>query len=130
MADMGTLRTTVGIENVSQTGERHELRDVMVDTGSEFTWVPRNVLESLNITVQRRQRFVVADGRRVERDIGYAIVHAAGSATADDVVFAESEDLVLLGVRSLEGLNLRVDVVRKQLVDAGPVIAAEAFTHS
>jgi predicted aspartyl protease len=130
MEDMGTLRTTVGIENVSQRGEVRELRDVMVDTGSEFTWVPRHVLESLNIIVQRRQRFVVADGRHVERDIGYAIVHAAGSATADDVVFAESDDLVLLGVRSLEGLNLRIDVVRKQLVDAGPIIAAEAFTHS
>ena len=127
---MGTLRTTVGIENVSQRGEIRELRDVMVDTGSEFTWVPRHVLESLNIIVQRRQRFVVADGRQVERDIGYAIVHAAGSATADDVVFAEPDDLVLLGVRSLEGLNLRIDVVRKQLVDAGPIIAAEAFTHS
>jgi predicted aspartyl protease len=130
MEDMGTLRTTVGIENVSQRGEVRELRDVMVDTGSEFTWVPRHLLESLNIIVQRRQRFVVADGRHVERDIGYAIVHAAGSATADDVVFAESDDLVLLGVRSLEGLNLRIDVVRKQLVDAGPIIAAEAFTHS
>jgi predicted aspartyl protease len=130
MEDMGTLRTTVGIENVSQRGEVRELRDVMVDTGSEFTWVPRHVLESLNIIVQRRQRFVMADGRHVERDIGYAIVHAAGSATADDVVFAESDDLVLLGVRSLEGLNLRIDVVRKQLVDAGPIIAAEAFTHS
>ena len=130
MEDMGTLRTTVGIENVSQRGEVRELRDVMVDTGSEFTWVPRHVLESLNIIVQRRQRFVVADGRHVERDIGYAIVHAAGSATADDVVFAESNDLVLLGVRSLEGLNLRIDVVRKKLVDAGPIIAAEALTHS
>jgi len=29
-------------------------------------------------------------------------------------------------VRSLEGLNLRVDPVRKQLVPAGPVIAANA----
>jgi hypothetical protein len=29
-------------------------------------------------------------------------------------------------VRSLEGLNLRVDPVRKQLVDAGPVLAVAA----
>jgi hypothetical protein len=60
--------------------------------------------------------------------MGYAIVHAAGVATADDVVFAEDSDFVLLGVRSLEGLNLRVDVARKQLVDAGPVLAA-VLTH-
>jgi hypothetical protein len=30
-------------------------------------------------------------------------------------------------VRSLEGLNLRVDVVSKQLVDAGPVLAATSL---
>ncbi len=124
MEEMGTLRVTVGIENVSQTGGIHQLPDTMVDTGSEFTWIPRKVLESLKIAVQRRQQFIVADGRRIERDVGYAIVHTAGLATADDVVFAEAEDLVLLGVRSIEGLNLRIDVVRKQLVDAGPVIAA------
>ncbi len=130
MEDTETLRTTVGIENVSQNGEIRELPDTMVDTGSQFTWIPRKILESLNIGVERRQTFIAADGRRVERDVGYAIVHATGVATADDVVFAESEDLVLLGVRSIEGLNLRIDVVHKQLVDAGPIIAAELLTHS
>ena len=126
MTDVGTLRTTVGIQNVSQLGEIRELPDTLVDTGSEFTWVPRRILESLGIPVQRRQRFIVADGRHVERDVGYAIVHAVGLATADDVIFAEEGDMVLLGVRSIEGLNLRVDVVKKQLVDAGPIVAAHA----
>ena len=51
------------------------------------------------------------------------------SATVDDVVFAEQSDFALLGVRSLEGLNLRVDVVTKQLVDAGPVLVA-ALPHA
>jgi len=126
VTDVGTLRTTVGIENVSQLGEIRELPDTLVDTGIEFTWVPRRILESLGIPVQRRQRFIVADGRHVERDVGYAIVHAVGLATADDVIFAEEGDMVLLGVRSIEGLNLRVDVVKKQLVDAGPIVAAHA----
>jgi len=124
MEKMGILRTAVGIENISQSGPVHQLPETMVDTGSEFTWVPREVLESLGVRVQRRQKFVLADGSTVEREMGYAIVHAAGLATADDVVFAEPGDATLLGVRSIEGLNLRVDVVRKQLVDAGPVIAA------
>jgi predicted aspartyl protease len=70
----------------------------------------------------------VADGRHVERDIGYAVVHAGESATVDEVVFAEESDFALLGVRSLEGLNLRVDVVSKQLVDAGPVLAATSLS--
>ena len=123
MSEMGTLRTTVGVENVSQRGEIRELPETLVDTGSEFTWIPRPILESLDISVQRRQGFLLADGSRVDRDVGYAIIHAGGAATADDVVFGEESDFILLGVRSLEGLNLRLDVVRKQLVDAGPILA-------
>lgn len=70
----------------------------------------------------RTQSFIVADGRRLERDIGYALVRAAGAEAPDLVVFAEPGDLVLLGVHSLAGLNLRVDPVRKELIPAGPVI--------
>jgi hypothetical protein len=49
-----------------------------------------------------------------------------GAQTGDDVVFAEAGDLVLLGARTMEGLNFRVDPVRHVLVDAGPVDAAAA----
>lgn len=129
MSEMGTFRTTVGVQKFAQDGRVHELPDTLVDTGSELTWIPRAVLDSLEIVVQRRQRFVVADGRHLERDVGFAIVHAGGTSTADDVVFGEPGDFVLLGVRTLEGLNLRVDVVSKQLVEAGPILAA-VFTHS
>ena len=129
MSVMGTFRTTVGVQKFAQDGRVHELPDTLVDTGSELTWIPRAVLDSLEIVVQRRQRFVVADGRHLERDVGFAIVHAGGTSTADDVVFGEPGDFVLLGVRTLEGLNLRVDVVSKQLVEAGPILAA-VFTHS
>jgi predicted aspartyl protease len=128
MTEVGIFRTNVGIEHMSQRGRIQELADTLVDTGSEFTWVPRPVLEGLGIRPERRQGFIVADGRSVEREIGFAIVHAGGTATADVVVFAEENDFVLLGVRSLDGLNLRVDVLRQQLVDAGPVLAA-ILTH-
>ena len=126
MEDMGIFRTTVGVESPITRGDVRLLADTMVDTGSEFSWIPRSILESLGVRKERSQGFVVADGRRVDRDIGYAIIHAAGAATNDDVVFAEDGDMVLLGVRSLEGLNLRIDVVKKQLVDAGPIVAAPA----
>jgi predicted aspartyl protease len=123
MADMGMFRTTIGIESIAQRGAVQYIPDTLVDTGSELTWIPRGVLESIGLSVERRRAFIVADGRRVERDIGYAIIHVGESATVDEVVFAEDSDFALLGVRSLEGLNLRVDVVTKQLVDAGPVLA-------
>ena len=124
MSDMGTFRVTMEIENPLRRGDRRALADTLVDTGAELTWAPRDTLESLGITRQKRLGFRTADGRAVYRDIGYAIVHAGGTETNDEVVFAEPGDMTLLGARSLEGLNLRVDSRSKQLVDAGPIVAA------
>ena len=125
MDDMGLFRTPIGVESLAR-GEVRDVADALVDTGSELTWIPRAVLESIAVAVERQRAFIVADGRRVERDVGYAIIHASGTSTVDEVVFAEETDFPILGVRSLEGLNLRVDPVKKQLVDAGPVLAVVA----
>jgi len=125
MDDMGLFRTTIGVESLAR-GEVRDVADALVDTGSELTWIPRALLKSIGVAVERQRAFIVADGRRVERDVGYAIIHASGTSTVDEVVFAEETDFPILGVRSLEGLNLRVDPVKKQLVDAGPVLAVVA----
>lgn len=124
MSDMGTFRITIAIENPALLGQRQILEQVLVDTGAELSWVPAAVLESLGIRRARRLRFRQANGGVLERWTGVAIVHAAGTFTADDVVFGEPNDMTLLGARSLEGLNLRIDPVLKQLVDAGPAPAA------
>jgi predicted aspartyl protease len=126
MSDMGTFRTNVEIENPARRGVRHELENVLVDTGAELSWVPSHVLESLGVERDKQLRFRQASGQVIERWTGVAIVHAGGTRTADDVVFGEPGDMMLLGARSLEGLNLRVDPVRKILVDAGPAPAAYA----
>jgi len=126
MADIGTFRTTILLESAERRGETRTVDEALVDTGSEYTWVPADVLETLAIRRERTQRFIVADGRTLERALGFAIVHAAGTNAPDLVVFAEPGDMVLLGARSLEGMNLRVDALRKQLVPAGPVLAGAA----
>ena len=126
MSDMGTFRTTILIESLVRRGDTRTVDNALVDTGSEYTWVPREVLEALGVKPERTQYFLIADGRTLERHIGYAIVHAGGTDAPDLVVFAESSDMVLLGARSLEGMNLRVDALRKQLVPAGPILAGAA----
>jgi len=121
---MGTFYTGCRIENVSERSKRAAILKLLVDTGSEYTWIPREVLEELGVIPQRKQGFIVADGRRIDRDVGYALVRVAGSEAPDLVVFAEAGDMNLLGAHALEGLNLKIDPVRKALVPAGPVIAA------
>ena len=58
------------------------------------------------------------------RTLHSVLVAVAGKRAGDEVVFGEPGDLVLLGSRTLEGLNFRVEPVTKQLVDAGPAPAA------
>ena len=122
--DMGILRTDIEIESPLREGDRRLLRDVLVDTKAELLWAPAAVLESLGITRRKVIRLQQTDGTVLERWVGFAIVHAGGTFTTDEVVFGEPGDLVLLGARSLEGLNLKVDLVGKRLVSAGPMLAA------
>ena len=125
--DMGTFRVDVEIENPARPGERRTLTSVLVDTGAELSWMPAATLESLAIERYKTWRFRQADGTILERWVGGAYIHVAGKRTSDDVVFGDPGDLVLLGSRTLEGLNFRIEPVTKQLVDAGPAPAAAAF---
>jgi predicted aspartyl protease len=122
--DMGIFRTTLGVAALGTPELRRELFDVMVDTGSEYNWIPSAVLAELGVTPVRIDRFETADGRVLEREVGFALVYAGGRSAAAAVVFAAEGDMVLLGAHGLEGLNLRVDLGRKELVPAGPVPAA------
>jgi predicted aspartyl protease len=124
--EMGSFRVDVEIENPASPGERRRLASVLVDTGAELSWVPAGVLESLGIERYKTWHFRQADGTILERWVGGAYVYVADKRTNDDVVFGEPGDLVLLGSRTLEGLNFRVEPVTKQLVDAGPAPAAVA----
>jgi len=118
------LKVTMGVEGHTRRGEIREVPNTMVDTGSEYTWIPRGILEELGVRTERVDKFITADGRVIAREIGYAIVHAEGFASSDDVVFAEEGDMVLLGARTIEGMNVRVDLKSQRLVPAGPVPAA------
>lgn len=122
--DMGTFRTIVELENPAAAGARRQVTGVLVDTGAELSCFPAPVLEALGIARQKRLRFRQADGSVFERWTGDAILYAAGTRTVDEVIFGEHDDITLLGARSLEGLNRRVDPVTKSLVDAGPVSLA------
>jgi predicted aspartyl protease len=119
--EMGSFRVDVELVNPLRAGQRRIVTSVLVDTGAELSCFPASVLDALGVSRRQRRLFRQADGSVLERWTGAAFVYAAGATTTDEVVFGELGDLVLLGSRSLEGLNLRVDPVAKQLTDAGPM---------
>jgi predicted aspartyl protease len=122
--DMGIFRTTISVAGLMTPDRRRQLDDVMVDTGSEYNWIPHSLLEELGVVPVRIDRFETADGRVLDREVGFALIYAGGRSTAAAVVFAQKGDMVLLGAHGLEGLNLRIDLALKELVPAGPVPAA------
>ena len=119
------IKVALEITSLIDRSLQFAMPQVLVDTGSEYTWVPREELEKLRIEREKKDlAFVMANGQRVTRSVGFAIVRVEESFTVDEVVFAEDGDLLLLGARSLGGLNLMVDFAGKKLVAADPLPAA------
>ncbi len=122
---MGTFHTGCKVENHVDRSKSIRLQKLLVDTGSEYTWIPRVKLEKIGVEREKKDiPFVMANGEVVTRSVGFAVLRIGKSFTIDEVVFAEPGDLLLLGARTLEGLNLTVDSAKKKLVAAGPVPAA------
>src|SRR5437868_15493099 len=114
--------------NVVARNPKDELRETpaieaMVDTGSELTWLPADLLTQAGIERRRRRTFLIATRQTVTRDVGYAILAAEGYETTDEVVFGEPSDLVLLGVRTIEGFGVAVDNVGHRFVAQTSIVA-------
>ena len=112
---------------IARNPKREELAtkplEAFVDTGSELTWLPGEVLKSAGITPRRKRIFATATQQKVEREVGYAILSAEGYETNDEVVFAESGDMTLLGVRTLEGFGVMVDHIGHRFVATTTIVA-------
>ena len=122
---MGTFSVGCKIENSVDRTRQVTLPRLLVDTGSESTWAPAATLEKIGIAREKKDvEFIMANGQRITRNVGFAIIRVDKAFTIDEIVFAQKGDLLLLGARSLEGLSLTVDPRRKKLMAAGPLLAA------
>ncbi len=121
---MGLTSVDIGIRNPREPSRRSTVQRLVVDTGSELTWVPREVLEDIGIKPEKSRRFILADRREIKRRVGFAILELGRHRTIDEVVFGEPSDLSLLGARSLEGFGLAIDPQSHRL-RATPTIAAQ-----
>src|ERR1043166_8508593 len=112
---MGAFYIDCEVVNTRHPSKTVLVPKLLVDSGSEFTWIPEAALAQVGIRVVKKDLpFVMANGQRVTRSIGYAIVRAAGFETIDEVVFGQSGDLSLLGARTLEGFGANVDARQKR----------------
>ncbi len=109
---MGAFYTRCKIENAVDRAKPIIVPKLLVDTGREYTWIPTLTLEKLGINHEKKDlEFVMASGQRITRSIGFAIIRLDKFFTIDEVVFAEKSDLLLLGARTLRGLNLTMSAI-------------------
>jgi predicted aspartyl protease len=122
---MGLFAIDIEIAKPGRKARWLKLPKVIVDSGSELTWLPENVLREMRVDVFRKdQVFIMANGEQITRDVGIALLRSGDFKTVDEVVFARPGDLLLLGARTLEGFNALVDPRKKRLVAGGPIPAA------
>ena len=119
---MGIFRVTLEIGD--PTGTRYRQVSALVDTGASHTSLPASLLRELGITPHTRGTFLLADGRRVEREIGQTWVRLDGLAQMTLVVFGDEGTEPLLDVVTLEEFRLRVDPIARRLIPVPGLLMA------
>ena len=102
----------------SMDGERSLEIEAMVDTGASYSMVPARLLKDLGVSPIGKVGLVLADGRRVETDLGRCWATINGASEVTLVAFGEDDARALLGAYTLEGLRLTVDPANHTLVPA------------
>ncbi len=104
--------------------------ELLVDTGSAYTWVQRKSLEKIGIAPFAKRSFRTIEGKLVEREIGEAVIECLGERATRIIVFAEEADIEVLGLDALEGLGLEVDPVTGKLRRSEALLAVPAVNLS
>ena len=100
---------------------RFEPVDLMVDTGSTYTWLPQALVTRLGLKPSGHVQVRLADGRVIEKNGLTVLVRINGEARGSFCLVAEQDDALLLGALTLETFSLGVDPVNKRLM---PVVAS------
>ena len=111
---MGVFTVEIGIGDPD--GLRFESVEAMVGSGASYTMIPMPLLRSLGVTPLRRGGFRLADGSRIELEIGQTWMRLEGERRIVPVVFVEEDSQPLLGAVTLEIFQLGIDPVGRRLV--------------
>jgi predicted aspartyl protease len=111
---MGLTHVDLKVRKDRDSAETREVR-CLVDTGATATVLPASILQDLGIRADDEQVFRLEDGTRITRPRGWAFVVLEGQQAYTRVVFGDPDDSSLIGVITLEILELFVDPLHRQL---------------
>ena len=113
---MGTVKVIMGVGDPQ--GRRFEVIEVVVDTGSTYTAVPRQLLQRLGVPVERSLHSETANGRTLPVDVGRTAIRLEGLEFSTPVIFAEGGETNRLGMVSLGEAAHTVDPLAGRLIPA------------
>lgn len=111
---MGTTHVTVTVKNPAAR-DRAWRGEFLVDTGAIDSLVPRQHLEAIGIEPIGSRTYEMADGRRLQFDIGLAELELMEETVGGTVVFVDDDVEPLLGLTALESAGIEVDPRNQQL---------------
>jgi len=108
--------TTVKLKVKNPKNEANFIEaDFLVDSGSQYTVLPEKEWKKLNLKPLRVQDFSLADGRVIQRKIGWALLEYQKNQGPSPVVLGKRNDSYLLGVVSLENMGLSLDPFARKI---------------
>ena len=110
---MGMFSVTISVANIH--GEKFEELEAVVDPASDYTTLPRDLLQRLGVVPSGRETSEFADGGQVDRDTGWAWLRLEGDDIYARVVFGEESEATLLGAIALGTARLAADLNNKRL---------------
>lgn len=73
---MGTFRLGCKIQPIADRSKSAKVEKLLVDTGSDYTWLPTNVLEKLGIQREKKDiRLTMANGTQITRSVGFVLIY-------------------------------------------------------
>jgi len=110
---MGITYLTIRVTNPKNEKNYFE-RKILVDSGAIFSVIPASDLKKLGIKPDTKQKFVLANGAEIEKEVGEVKFVYKEFARTAPVVFGE-EGIYLLGATTLEAMGLVLDPVNRRL---------------
>jgi len=111
---MGLTTITVRLSNPRDRRRAVE-EELLVDSGAIYAVVPAPVLRRIGVRPRGRERFTLADGTHITREVGTVFLEIDGREGASRVVFGRRGDAPLIGAVALGELGLMLHPLKRTL---------------
>ncbi len=116
---MGMFNVRVRVGDLTKTTFAEV--EALADTGSVHSFMPEDVLESVNVQPTETRGFAFADERVIDMPFGYATFIFEGMEVIAPVIFAAAGTSSLLGATTLKAAHLATDSVNECLIPVLPM---------